>query len=69
MSDIPSGVPYAWALVLMAALFLGSAVMNGVRFVRSGGRPTHALGMIMFGVLTMTMGVVAYLALVGPPTP
>jgi hypothetical protein len=69
MTEIPSAVPYAWALVLMALLFLGGAIANGVRFVRSGGSPGHAVGTVMFGVLTMIMGWVAWMALLGRPIP
>jgi hypothetical protein len=69
MLEVPSAVPYAWALVLMALLFLGGAFANGVRFVRSGGGPGHAVGMAMFGVLTMIMGWVAWMALLGRPIP
>ena len=53
----------------MAAAFLLSAVANGIRFVRSGGGLSHAVGMMLFGVLATISGWVAWVALTGPPFP
>ena len=63
------GVPYAWVLVLMAAAFVFGAVANAVRFVNSGGRPSHAVGVLLFGVLAVMCGWVAWVAVTGPPFP
>ena len=62
-------VPYAWVLVLMAAAFIFATVTNGMRFVQSGGRPSHAVGMMFFGVLAVISGWVAWVAVTGPPFP
>jgi hypothetical protein len=61
-----SDVPYAWVLVLLAGAFVLGAVTNGMRFVRSGGRPSHAVGMFFCGVLALLSGWVAWVAVTGP---
>lgn len=62
-------VPYAWVLVLVAAAFAFGTVTNGIRFVSSGGRPSHAVGMMFMGVLAIITGWVAWMAVAGPPLP
>jgi hypothetical protein len=62
-------VPYAWVLVLLAAAFAFGAAANALRFVNSGGRPSHAIGMLFFGVLAVISGWVAWVAVTGPPFP
>ena len=62
-------IPYAWVLVLLAAAFIFGTVANGVRFVRSGGRPSHAVGMMFFGVLAIISAWVAWVAVTGPTFP
>ena len=62
-------VPYGWVLVLLAAAFVFSAVVSAIRFVNSGGRPSHAVGMLLFGVLAIISGWVAWVAVTGPPFP
>jgi hypothetical protein len=62
-------VPYAWVLVLVAAAFVFGAVANAVRFVNSGGRPSHAVGMFVMGVLAIISGWVAWVAVTGSPFP
>ncbi|HEX7225173.1 MAG TPA: hypothetical protein VF367_06315 [Candidatus Limnocylindria bacterium] len=62
-------VPYAWVLVLVAAAFVVGTVTSALRFVRSGGQPSHAVGMLLFGVLAIITGWVAWVAVTGPPLP
>ena len=61
-----SGVPDAWVMVALAAAFAFGAVTNAIRFVSSGGRPSHAVGMLLFGVLAIIAGWVAWVAVTGP---
>ncbi len=61
--------PYAWLLVLIAAAFVLGVVSSAVRFVNSGGNPSHAVGTMLYGVLAMITGWVAWIALTGPPFP
>ena len=56
-------------LVLLVAPFLYGAVSNAFRFVNSGGKPSHAIGMMLFGVLALISGWVAFVALTGAPFP
>ena len=62
-------VPYAWVSVLLAAAFVWGTVSNGIRFAKTGGKPTHAVGMMFFGVLAIISGWVAWVAVTGPPFP
>jgi hypothetical protein len=62
-------VPYTWVLVLVAAACVIGAVANAIRFVNSGGRPSHAVGMMLFGVLAIISGWVAWVTVTGPPFP
>lgn len=62
-------ISYSWVLVLMAAAFVTGAVAKAVRFVKSGGGPSHALGMMLFGVLAIISSWVAWVAVTGPPFP
>ena len=61
--------PYAWVLVLVAVAFVWGAAANAVRFATGGGRPSHAIGMMLYGVLAMVSGWVAWVAMTGPPFP
>ena len=62
-------VPYAWVLVLLAGAFVFGAVANAIRFVRSGGAPSHAVGMALYGILAIMSAWVAWVAVAGPPFP
>ena len=64
-----SDVPYGWVLVLIAAAFVFGAVTNAIRFVHSGGRPSHAVSVFFFGVLAVISGWVAWVAVTGPTLP
>ena len=64
-----SDVPYAWVLVLMALAFVWGAVAHAVRFVTSGGKPSHAIGTMLYGVVAIISGWVAWIGLTGPPFP
>ena len=64
-----SDVPYAWVLVLVAAAFAFGTVTRALRFVHSSGSPSHAVGMLLFGVLAIITGWVAWVAITGPPLP
>ena len=62
-------VPYAWVSVLLAGAFVFGVVSSAIRFVNSGGKPSHAVGMMFFGVLALISGWVAWVAVTGPPLP
>ena len=62
-------VPYGWVLVLLAAAFVFGAVTNAMRFVKSGGAPSHAVGMVLYGMLAIMSAWVAWVAVAGPPFP
>jgi hypothetical protein len=64
-----SDVPYAWILVLVAAAFAFGTVTNAIRFVNSGGKPSHVVGMALYGVLAIITGWVAWVSVTGPPFP
>jgi hypothetical protein len=53
----------------VAAAFVVGTVTSALRFVRSGGQPSHAVGMLLFGVLAIITGWVAWVAVTGPPLP
>lgn len=67
-----SDTPYAGALVVMALAFLVGAVISGIRFVKGGGKPSHAIGLALIGALAVVVGWVASMAstaLSGPSFP
>ena len=62
-------VPYVWVLVLLVVAFAVGAIISALRFVNSGGNPSHAVGILFNGVLAIVMGLVVWLAISGPPLP
>lgn len=62
-------IPYAWVMVLVAAAFIFGTVTNAIQFVSSGGRPSRAVGTLLFGVLAIITSWVAWVAVTGPALP
>ncbi len=64
-----SDFPYGWVLVLIAVACVFSVVTHAIRFASTGGKPSHGVGMMLYGVLAIISGWVAWLTFAGPPFP
>lgn len=62
-------VPYAWVLVFMAGVFMFGMAANGARFVTSGGKPSHVVGMMVSGLLALISLFASWIAFTGPRFP